>query len=393
MIRIIFSLCICTLFFSHLHAQQKSVLLESRTRQIAANELLPAQEPFNIRVPVGKNTAIIRIHVLKGNSTTDIVKNVYWIRPVDFSLDLAEIMVDAKLHGNSKYGFEVKIFNYLSDSEKIVLKETIHTHIQNYLDAVLEANGKKIVADKKAEKMLDDLNAIMRRSLYYYENTQQIRFDGYSDIVKMKLEEVQKARLSNAAYNMHGKIKDTSGATSGLKGSYASQLVEDLQRTIFHETDNFLNLDFVRLYDSFIINSKYTERGVTVLPLFIGYGGVYLGGNFGDLNYDSRAYAGVSIPLGSGNRNYFARTSFIMGVFLNNLRDASGKTFTGPIVNRPVFAGLGFRVLSFVHLNAGVVALSTDKLSLSDIKTSDIKLEPFIGLSAQFNLWLGFNKK
>ncbi len=143
-----------------------------------------------------------------------------------------------------------------------------------------------------------------------------------------------------------------------------------------------------------MINGKYTQRGQTVLPIFVGFGGVYLGGNFGNLNYDSRAYAGFSIPLGSGNRNYFARTSVIFGVFFNNLRDVNGKTiYTGPIVDRPVFAGLGFRVLSFVHLNAGVVALSSQKLSLSEVKTSDLKLEPFVGLSAQFNLWLGFNKK
>jgi hypothetical protein len=82
-----------------------------------------------------------------------------------------------------------------------------------------------------------------------------------------------------------------------------------------------------------------------------------------------------------------------MGVFINNFKDADDNTITGPVIDRPVFAGLGFRIYDFINFNAGVVATSMEKQNLSNIRTESIKLQPFIGLNAQFNLWLGLNKK
>src|SRR5690606_3709132 len=116
-------------------------------------------------------------------------------------------------------------------------------------------------------------------------------------------------------------------------------------------------------------------RTQTVLPLFIGYGGVYLGGNVDNLEYDSQPYAGFSIPFGRGNGAWFSRTSFVLGVFINNFKDADDNTITGPVVDRPVFAGLGFRIYDFIHFNAGVVATSTAKQNLSNIKTENIDLQ------------------
>ncbi len=80
-------------------------------------------------------------------------------------------------------------------------------------------------------------------------------------------------------------------------------------------------------------------------------------------------------------------------MFINNFKNAADSTITGPLVDRPVFAGLGFRIYDFINFNAGMVATSTTKQNLSTIKTEDIKLRPFIGLNFQFNLWLGVNKK
>jgi hypothetical protein len=381
------------LLTNNLIAQKKSILLEPQTRKINQGDPLPSQSSFDIQVPVGKETGIISIKIFRGNNPADIIQHTYWARPMNFRGDFAELPADVKLRNNSKYGFDVTLYALLSDSESNTLREIVHQNISNYINAAIESNSKGIDIDKNAVKTVQDLNSIVKRSLTYYKNTQQREFEGYSDIVSMKIKQVSNARLSNANYNIVRAPADSAKSTDELKAMYASQLKNDLLQIILNETDNYLNLDFVKLYDSFIIPNRVTERSQTVLPLFVGYGGVYLGGNVNDLEYDSKPYAGLSFPLGRGTENHYGRTSFILGIFLANFKDGSGNTITGPIVDRPVFAGLGYRIYDFINFNAGMVATSTDKQNLSNIKTSNVQLKPFIGLNAQFNLWLGLNKK
>ncbi len=373
------------LVFTGINAQKKSILLEPQTRKINQGDPLPSQSSFDIQVPVGKEIGIIKINVFRGNSPSDIIQRTNWTRPVNFKGDFAELPADVKLRNNSKYGFDVTLYALLGDSEKNNLKEIIHQNISNYINASIESNSKSIDIDKNSAKIVQDLNSVVKRSLTYYRNTQQRDFEGFSDIVAIKIRQVSNARLSNANYNIIRTPADSLKTSDDLKAMYANQLKNDLLQIILNETDNYLSLDFVKLYDSFIIPNRVTERSQTVLPLFIGYRGVYLGGSFNDLEYDSQPYAGTE--------SHYGRTSFILGVFLANFKDGNGNTLTGPIVDRPVFAGLGFRIYDFINLNAGMVATSMDKQNLSNIKTSDVQLKPFIGLNAQFNLWLGLNKK
>lgn len=376
-----------------LQAQNKRVLLEPQNRRINQGEPLPPQSTFDIQVPVTSQTGIIRINIFKGNDSKNVLQRTYWARPVNFTGDFAELPVDLRLRNNSKYGFEVTIYSLLSDSERVALKQIVHQNITNYLRAMVEANSKGINVEKNSEKVVDDLNGVFRRSLMYYRNTQQREFEGFSDIVKLKLQQVDRARLSNARFNIAPTAADSLKSPDELKAMYASQLTSELEGIILNEADNYLNLDIVKLYDSFIIANRITERSQTVLPLFVGYGGIYLSGKLSNIEYDSSPYAGLSFPLGNGSETHYGRTSFILGVFLQNFRNGAGAKLTGPIVGRPVFTGLGFRIYDFINLNAGVVAISTEKNTISNIKTEDVQLKPFIGLNAQFNLWLGLNKK
>jgi len=374
-------------------AQSKSVLLEPQKRRINQGEPLPAQSSFEIQVPVTEQTGIIKINVFKGSKSTDVLDNAIWVRPQRFTENLAELPVNMRFRNNSSYGFEVTIYDLLSDSERTSLQELIHQNLTNYLDATIEANSKGLELDKNATRVVQDLNSVVRRSLYYYRNTQQRAFEGFSDVVKLKLQQVSRARLSNAQFNVQRNPADSLISSAEIKAMYASQLMKELQQVVLGEVDNYLNLDFVKFADNFVINNRVTEKTQTILPLFVGYGGVYLGGSFNNLQSDNQVYAGLSFPLGRGNETHFGRTSFILGVFLNNLKDAEGNAITGPIVDRPLLAGLGFRLYDFIHLNAGVVATSMEKQSLTNIKTQDVQLKPFVGLNATFNLWLGLNKK
>lgn len=375
------------------NAQKKSILLEPQTRKINQGEPLPSQSSFDIQVPVASGIGVIMINVFKGSSPSNIIEKTSWTRPGYFKGDFAELPVDLRLRNNSRYGFDVWLYSLLSDSEKTNLREYVQQNISNYLNALIESNVKALDIDKKSGEIVQDLNGIVKRSLTYYKNTQQRDFEGFSDIVKLKVKQLANARMSNANFNVVRKPADSLMTPDDLKAAYGTQLQADLLHIILSEADNYLNLEFVKLSDHFVISNRISESAQTILPLFVGYGGVYLGGSFNDLDYDSQPYAGFSFPLGRGNKNYYGRTSFILGIFLANLKDGAGNIITGPIVDRPVFAGLGFRIYDFINLNAGMVATSTEKQNLSNIKTADVQLKPFIGLNAQFNLWLGLHKK
>jgi transposase-like protein len=395
MFNLLKSFALFILVFSQLSvvAQSKAVLLDPAKRNINQGNALPSQASFDIQVPVTEKTGIIKIKVFKGSTATSVVDEAAWTRPQRFNESLAELPVNVRLKTNNTYGFDVMIYDLLDDSERTSLQAIVHRNLTNYLDATIEANSKGLDLDKNAARVVQDLNAVVRRSLTYYTNTQQREFEGFSDVVKLKLQQVSRARLSNARYNIQPDAADSLISADEIKAQYANQLMEELEAVILSEADNYLNLDFVQLADKFAINNRPTERAQTVLPLFIGYGGVYLGGSFNNLQSDNQAYAGLSFPLGRGNESHFGRTSFILGLFLNNLKDGQGNTITGPVIDRPILAGLGFRIYDFIHLNAGAVATSASRQSLTDIKTQDIKIQPFIGLNATLNLWLGLNKK
>ncbi|MEO5685516.1 MAG: hypothetical protein ABIQ88_22910 [Chitinophagaceae bacterium] len=389
----LFLLVFLTTVTSSSWAQKKSVLIEPQKRKINQDALLPAQTYFNLQVPVSSQTGIIQVDIYRGKSNSDLLEHSYWVRPVNFTGDFAELPVDLKLKSNSNYSFGVTIYSILSDSEKTQLHFIAQQHISNYLDATIQTDDARIDLSRKPEQMIADLNSIVNKSTVAYKNMANKSFDGFSDIVKLKIQQVVNARLKNAAYNVERQTGDSTVLSQQLKLSYSDQLQNELKKIIVSELDNYLALDFVRVYDQFIVKNQFTERSQAVLPLFIGYGAVYLSGNVRDLNYDAQPYAGFSIPLGRGDGKYFSRTTFIMGIFLRNFKDGNDSTLTGPIVDRPIFAGLGFRLYDFINFNAGLVATSASKQNLSNIKTENIQLHPFIGLNFQFNLWAGINKK
>ncbi|HZG23673.1 MAG TPA: hypothetical protein VEZ17_03785, partial [Chitinophagaceae bacterium] len=317
------------LLISNLSAQKKSILLEPQTRKINQGDPLPTQSNFDIQVPVSSQTGIIRVNVFKGNNSSDVIQTNVWTRPVNFTGEFAELPFDVRLKNNSKYGFDVLIYTLLSDTEKVALNELVHQGLINYLNASMEATSKGIDVEKDAERLVNDLNAVVRKSLTWYRNTQQRQFEGFSDIVKLKIQQIERARLNNAKFNVVRNSGDSLLTQEEVKARYANRLMDEVQQVVLGEVDNYLSLDFVKLSDSFVIPNRITERAQTVLPLFVGYGGVYLGGSLKNLEYDSQPYAGLSFPLGRGTESHYGRTSFILGIFLSNLKDAAGGTVTG----------------------------------------------------------------
>jgi len=74
---------------------------------------------------------------------------------------------------------------------------------------------------------------------------------------------------------------------------------------------------------------------------------------------------------------------------LTNLRDENDVEISGPLIGRPIYAGLGYTVFRVLRFNAGAVLTSTELIDQSE----KVSFYPFVGFSLEFNLWLGFNSK
>jgi hypothetical protein len=82
--------------------------------------------------------------------------------------------------------------------------------------------------------------------------------------------------------------------------------------------------------------------------------------------------------------------SISTGFFLSNkMENQLGEKISGPVLDRPIYVGLGYNFFRFIRLNAGGTFITTEQLSGQSAKS----FQPFVGISAEFNLWLGIGNK
>ena len=167
-------------------------------------------------------------------------------------------------------------------------------------------------------------------------------------------------------------------STKGTDNAYyANQILAQLVALTKAETDQYLRSNLLMLVDVREIDNYPTQKKPYYLPINIGYAGTYFGGGFNDLDYGTSAFAGISVPLGNA--------SISTGVFFSNMTDGNQTEISGPLIGRPTYIGLGYSIFRIMRFNAGAVLTSSNVNS----NFEDVTVYPFIGFSAEFNIWLG----
>ncbi|MEO1449642.1 MAG: hypothetical protein AAFV07_08925, partial [Bacteroidota bacterium] len=255
-----------------------------------------------------------------------------------------------------------------------------------YLTQGTIVQGQKMKLLKSRSIMMNDLNQIVHEGLKYYMSTNMIAFDGFSDLVKNGLENLEKGALR----------------TDSVKT--LDMAVEQKRQALFmgmmHEVQQVINAPLVVMQDVRTVEGYSTKRGRRTLALNVGYGGVILDGSGTGFAYDTSPYVGLSFPLANPNLAgpFWSNLSISVGAFTNNFTDTEDREVSGPIFGRPYFVGLGYNFFRFIRLNAGVTALETRGSSSAgggdvSVDVEAISLQPFVGLSAEIDLWLGFKEK
>ena len=89
-----------------------------------------------------------------------------------------------------------------------------------------------------------------------------------------------------------------------------------------------------------------------------------------------------------------SKMSVSTGIFLTDVKDQNDRKYTGAYISKPIYLGLGYKVFDFVRINAGAVMLDKDNNpNNTGLRTSDVRIQPFVGISADFSLWLGVGTK
>lgn len=299
--------------------------------------------------------------------------------------------VNYKLRAADKYDFQIDFFTLFPISNRQKLENHLTATLNTYIDVNLTGD-RSVKLLKKSKHITNEMNLIVADALKSYRVKIADWEPQVSEIVRLKLEQLEKADLEKSY------IKgDTTTTKKAVRESTRQQLVNELKAQIGREINQLLNVEMLVVSESRIINDYETESIENGLSVNVGYGGVYLSGKLEDANYGASPYVGLAFPLGNSvlGSKFLSNSSINVGFFLNDFEDENGNKVTGFLVNRPIYVGLDHKLFKFIHLNAGAAFLERSKIDLNNpTEVSDTKVivRPYVGLSARFNLKIGLGK-
>jgi hypothetical protein len=340
---------------------------------------LPAEQRMIITGPADANIYLVEMDIFRAKSkqTKPPLFAGMWKRRGEPGEATFRIPVNYKLTGSTDYDFRVIYYRSISDRERLALREEMYQALDSYLAQALEPDDKKVKLINSPNAMISDLNTLVLDGLTYYRSLNEIRFDGFSSLVEQTLDNFDKQPID--------------ARDAGLKR---------IQTLVHTEVDQVINSNLVLRTDVRQVPQYETERTRRPLALNVGYGGVILDRGTENFSYGTSPYVGISLPLANAalSGRFWSNASVSLGVFLENFENSDGETVTGPIFGRPYYLGVGYNFFRFIRLNVGVTALEEQGTSTvgngnAALNVSAISLRPFVGISAELDLWVGFRER
>lgn len=349
-------------------AQMQTIQLERLFMRFDNGRELPAEEAFIVHAPVKLNTAMVKMQISNRAFDRNILYENVWIRKEGEDMQTAILPNYLLLRAGSNYNIRFLYYNRIADAERLQIPEMLTTTAHTFLQTNIRERGNRYRFQNSPTHIYNTLNTILSEGMQNYEirpGTAEPRFSG---IVESMLRTLVRYRISG----------DT----------IADSPLDDLLLQVQNEINMFVNSYEFVVEDVVTIMNYPTEQKTSALALKVGYGGVYHSGTFSDLNYYTAPNAGITVPLGNRlfSGNFWGNSSLSAGIFLTKFEDNEFREVSGPIIGLPIYTSLNYRVYRFIQLQAGVTLLE-EKKYLKD--SSTLQLRPFVGLSIEFNVWLG----
>ena len=383
---------VCLLFFflstaSFAWAQKPTITFNYERSSFNMDQPLPAEQFFFVTGDIRPDVSMVEVVFQPGKRNKEyVLYQTLWKRSFNDTKQSFLVPINYKLRGNTEYDITVNYYRNVTTQELRNLQQVLFSELDTYIDQSIVLSKKRIRLLKGVSAMVSDMNTIVGSALTYYRNNNNIRFEGFSNIVQDKL----KITTSNPLRK------------NQIEEADRDQQVRELKSMVQAEVANLLNAGFSILANSRTADSYPTERAQNMLTVHVGYGGVFLNDRVEDLNTGSGGMAGITLPL--GKRAFAPRlmsnSAVILGFYFQDFDNDSGVKATGPIFGRPVYAGFGYKVYDFIRVSAGVTFLenkydqnANGGGAPSPVETDDsFYLRPFVGVMADINFWARFSR-
>lgn len=386
----LFTLLLFTILFPPLKAQYATVNFDYEKARFGENQPLPAETPIVFTGPIRADIDIVevRIYSFKGKEKTDPLVSADWKRPEDNSgATNFNVLVNYKLRASKKYDVEITYFRPISEKERQALAERLARTMEVYLDTQMGNGGGSISFQQSSRKILRGMNELAASILSDYRRRSDEPIPAFSELVEMKIEQIESVKLPKDS-------EDKSAGDMSARMQQRSQLIQELRALAGLEIRAMANTNLRIFADSRYVDDYQTEDKAGYFALNAGYGGVYLGGNLENLEYGTAPYLGLSFPLSTSTiaPRFLRNASLTVGVFTRNFEGDEDKEISGPLIGRPFYVGLDYKLFQFVRFNAGGAILEEPEVAGNGDANNRIFLQPFVGLSAKVNLSLSLDK-
>lgn len=372
---IILALTAAPLFLT---AQHVKVNLDFESSYIGQNDPLPAETGllFTGAIPAYIDRVEVRILSFRGKDGRDPLHVAVWQRPLDNQDATYSLPVNYRLRASSRYDIEAYYFSSLQLAEREQLIERMQRRLLLYLDSHRSPGSFSLGWEERPPRLLRGMNVLLDEFMAPYRAALHTAPGEFSSLLQIQMEKMDNIKLP----------ADSLGRAAGY--AEANNLLERLLR---EELEGILPERLYQLVDSRYLEDCPTAAKRGSISINAGYGGVHLSGESqSDFDYGAAPYVGLSFPLGNSAfaPRIFSNTYIGLGVFVNNLESDAKQTFSGPVIGRPIYGSLDFRLFQFVYLNLGAALLEERRQASSNA----ILVRPFVGLSAKVNLSLSFDR-
>ncbi|MDP5171762.1 MAG: hypothetical protein NWR72_16055 [Bacteroidia bacterium] len=357
-------------------------------------QALPAESHMIVTSSLPSGTERVILEIFKGEQASDKSPLFAgeWKKDPQSGEDIFRLPVPYMLKGGNTYDFRLTFFQRLKATEQDKLTNQVKGNLDRFLSQYASSLGGTQELAESPAKLVKKMNDIVAQGLNGYLPEREGEFPGFSETVEKGLE-----NLKSVAGNIPAKDPNATQTQRSEAFDSQAKAVSELVRA---ELISFMSQPVLMETDSRLVSNYPTEKTRNTLAVNLGYGGVYLDGDLGNLSYGTSPYVGISLPLASSSTApvILKNSSVSLGVFTNNFETSAGETVTGPVFGRPYYLGVGYNLFRFVRLNIGATALETQGASSvgggsAGIDVNAIGIQPFVGLSAEIDLWVGLRDR
>ena len=382
-----------TLFFLAIgtnFAQYTTVTFDEELVQLNSHEPLTTERDFMVTGNIASNIDFVEISIFtaKGKSHLSPLYTNTWRRTSNNTSTQYRVPMNYKLRAGKTYDMVIRYYKPLSASASEAMYQKVIDNLETYVDQNFKVKKKKLKLVKKSKQVIKELDAMVANELSKYQTLTPHTFNGFSDLIQGQVKLIERTRIKNA-----NRQKDS---IPTISSNLIEEQIIDLKNMLRAEVDFIPDNDWSNLHREYIVDNFETEKRNGYFAVNAGYGAVYLGGNIDKLSYGTSPYLGLSFPLSTSTTEpkFFGKASITAGVFTQNFEDKEANKISGPIVKRPMYLGLDYRLFQFIRFNAGASFLEEQTASKDPLAGVEkrVFVQPFIGLSAKINLSIGLDK-